>query len=201
MEDREKGFSRESRESADYKSEKTGTNYHPWRRFYARTIDLFFCSFIVVALIGFVFSMFAPQMVPGIIETLKNPLLSGVIVYVFWIPLEAFFLSRVGSTPGKRLFGIRVLSSSGDTLSFNDALQRTFLLWIKGEGLGLPIVAIVTRLFAYKRLKNTGTTLWDSSIGSVVTHREFTMVRIIACVLVVGAVAVVTAVLTLAGSV
>jgi len=180
---------------------KSGTNYHPWRRFYARTIDLFFCSFIVVALIGFIFSLFAPQMVPGILETLKNPLLSGVIVYVFWVPLEAFFLSRVGATPGKQLFGIQVLDQSGQKLSYSDAMQRTFLLWIKGEGLGIPIVAIVTRLFAYKRLKNTGTTLWDTAMGTVVTHKEFTMVRTIACVIVLGTVAIITAVLSLAGNV
>jgi len=180
---------------------KSGTNYHPWRRFYARTIDLFFISFVVVAFLGALFGFFAPHMVNEIMHTLKNPFLSGIIVYIFWVPLEAFFLFRTGTTPGKSLFGIQVLDKSGHRLSYPDALQRTFLLWIKGEGLGIPLVAIVTRLFAYKRLKNTGTTLWDSAMGTVVTHKEFTMVRTIACVIVVGTVALVTLVLALAGNI
>jgi uncharacterized RDD family membrane protein YckC len=202
MENPNNGFFGDDREGATGVSKKkSGPNYHPWRRFYARTIDLFFISFVVVALVGSAFSIFLPHMVNAIMRTFKNPFLSGVIVYIFWVPVEAFFLSRVGATPGKSLFGIQVLDKSGHRLSYADAMQRTFLLWIKGEGLGFPLVAIVTRLFAYKRLKNTGTTLWDSAMGTVVTHKEFTALRTIACVIVVGTVAFVTLVLTLAGNI
>jgi len=202
MESPNNGLFGDNREGATgVNKKKSGTNYHPWRRFYARTIDLFLISFVVVALVGSVFSFFVPHMVDEIMRTFKNPFLSGVIVYVFWVPIEAFFLSRVGATPGKSLFGIQVLDKSGHRLSYPDAMQRTFLLWIKGEGLGIPLVAIVTRLFAYKRLKNTGTTLWDSAMGTVVTHKEFTMVRTIACVIVVGTVAIITTVLALAGNI
>jgi len=201
MESPNNNFFGKFRKGARGHDEKAGPNYHPWRRFYARTLDLFFISFVIVAFVGAVFSFFLPHMVNEIMRTFKNPFLSGIIVYVFWVPFEAFFLSRTGTTPGKSLFGIQVLDKSGLRLSYQDALQRTFLVWIKGEGLGIPIIAIVTRLFAYKRLKNTGTTLWDSAIGTVVTHKEFTIVRTIACVIVVGTVALVTLVLTLAGNI
>ncbi len=183
------------------KSGKSKVNYHPWRRFYARSIDLFLASFMVAGFCLSALGLFAPSLVAGAVDTFKNPLISGVIVYVFWVPLEALFLSRVGATPGKRLFGIQVLTKSGDTLSFPDALQRTFLVWIKGDGLAIPIIAIVTRIYAYKRLKRTGATLWDEAMGSVVTHREFTLSRTIACVLVLVAIAVITLFLSFAGKI
>ncbi len=160
---------------------KAGREYHPWRRFFARTIDLFFISLIFIVTFLSLGAVFFPRTVNVIIQALGNPLISGVVVYLLWVPVEAFFIYRRGATPGKWLFGIRVLRASGETLSYPDALQRTFLVWIKGDGLGIPIVALVTRIFAYKRLMKTGTTLWDADIGSVVTHSEFGTVRTIAC--------------------
>ncbi len=176
-------------------------NYHPWRRFFARTTDLFFYSFFIVVFLVAFFGAFFPSMVPGVMMTVRNPLFAGVIVYVFWIPVEALFISRRGATPGKWLFGIRVLSPRGVLLTYPEAMQRTFLVWIKGEGLGIPFVAVVTRIFAYRRLVRTGTTLWDSAVGSVVAHSEFSTLRTIICAIVITIVFAVSLVLSLMGNV
>jgi hypothetical protein len=48
-------------------------------------------------------------------------------------------------------------------LSFSEALNRSFLVFVQGVGLGIPFVALFTQLFAYRRLTKTGTTLWDTS--------------------------------------
>jgi len=202
MENPDNDIFRESREGSTGDDKKTsGVNYHPWRRFLARSIDLFLASFFVAGLSLSALGLFLPGMVSNAVTLFQNPLLAGVIVYVFWIPLEAFFLSRTGSTPGKRLFGIQVLSQSGDRLLYSNALQRTFLVWIKGEGLGIPIATVVTRIFAYKRLQRTGTTLWDSAMGTVVRHSDFTMFRTVVCAIVVATMVFVTLFLSLGGKV
>lgn len=184
------------RKSRD-KAKKPKVNYHPWRRFYARSIDLFLVSFILVASFLFVLGILMPRHVGAAITALKNPLFSGVMVYLLWIPLEAFFLSTMGATPGKWLFGIEVMNRLGNNLTYSNALRRTLLVWFKGDGLGISLVAFFTRLFAYKRLKKTGTTLWDTSVHSVVTHKEFTFLRTAACVLALVAVSVITLYLSL----
>ncbi len=182
------------------KSHKGG-EYHPWRRFFARTIDLFIVSIVFIVTFAFLGAIFFPTAVEGLLRTLGNPLISGVVVYLFWVPIEAFFISRRGATPGKALFGIRVLDKAGQRLSYPDALQRTFLVWIKGDGLGIPIVALVTRIFAYKRLMRTGTTLWDTSMGTVVTHSEFGPVRTVICAIAISLAIGVSALFSLMGNV
>jgi len=185
----------------DRGEEGASPNYHPWRRFLARTTDLFFFSFFVVVLLASFFGTFFPSMVPGVVRTIRNPLLSGVIVYIFWIPLEALFISRRGATPGKLLFGIRVERGAGGLLSYAEAMQRTFLVWIKGEGLGIPFVTIVTRLLAYRRLVRTGTTLWDADAGTVVRHSEFSTLRTIICAIIITMVFAVSALFSIMGNV
>lgn len=44
-----------------------------------------------------------------------------------WVPLEAFFLAKWSTTPGKALFGISVWGDSGE-LSFKSALKRAFFI-------------------------------------------------------------------------
>ncbi len=175
-------------------------NYHPWRRYFARTIDLFFISLVFVVVFLFIGSIFFPQSAVNILETLGNPLISGVIVYLFWVPIEAFFLSSRGATPGKWIFGIRVLTGTGQHLTYSEALQRAFLVWIRGDGVGIPLIAIFTRLFAYKRLKRSGSTSWDNAIGSVVNHAEFGPVRTVACVIAVSVAMGVSTIVSLMGN-
>jgi len=129
--------------------------------------------------VGYVF----PASVEGYLKLLENPVTAGIYLYLLWIPVEAAFLSSFGATPAKWIFGIRVVAANGRKLRYGEAVKRTCLVWLQGEGLGIPIVAIFTRLFAYRRLTKTGTTLWDSSTGSVVEHLEWSAARAVGSVL------------------
>jgi len=64
-------------------------------------------------------------------------------------------------------------------------LKRAFHVWIQGEGIGLPLVTLFTRLFAHRRLTKTGTTLWDTSVGFVETRKKWEAIRALTSVLVV----------------
>ena len=104
-----------------------------------------------------------------------------------------------GTTPAKWLFGIRVAQPSGNLLSFPDALNRSFLVFVQGVGLGIPLVALFTQLFAYRRLTTTGTTLWDTSANAVVLHKKWGVFRALLCTAAVFIVLVLMSALNAAG--
>jgi len=160
-----------------------GGIHHPWRRFFARTVDLCTGAMIGMFLFFVLVGLFLPQSVDGFVKAMENSLVAGVVIYLLWLPVEAAFLSTIGTTPAKWVFGIRVLRSNGDKLLYLSALKRTFLLWFQGEGLGIPFITFFTRLFAYRRLSKTGTTHWDKAVESVVTHEEWGAGRAIASTL------------------
>jgi len=161
---------------------------HPWRRFLARLVELSTSGLLLIGVLGFMAGALFPDRAEEIIAPLENVFVAGIVMYILWIPCEALLLSTVGTTPAKWLFGIRVLHTSGARLSFGAALKRTVLVFVQGEGLGLPIVTLVTRICAYNRLTKTGTTLWDTSTGAVVTHRPWGWFRATCCVVLVVAV-------------
>ena len=155
-----------------------GGIHHPWRRFFARFVDVSFFSIVLAFVVGALF----PESVEGFVKMFENPIIASFIVYLAWMPVEAVFLSSLGTTPAKWLFGIRVISNRGK-LPFDDAAKRTILVWIKGLGFGLPLVSLLTMLYAYRRLTKTGTTLWDTSAGTVVIHNDWGARRTILCIL------------------
>lgn len=162
-----------------------GGIHHPWRRFFARTVDLLTIGMLILLTVAFCVGYLFPQNVVGFVKALENPITAGIIIYLLWLPVEAAFLAMTGTTPAKWVFGISVVSNNGGKLSYATAFKRAFQVWIQGEGLGIPLVALVTRIFAYKRLTKTGTTLWDTSVGSVVTHKKWGVIRATASVVVV----------------
>lgn len=167
-----------------YEKKFLGSVHYPWRRFFARTVDLVFIGVPVSFLFTFSIIVLFPNNVGGFAKFIENPIGEVVIIYALWLPVEALFLSVGGTTPAKWVFGIRVTRRTGEKLSYGQALQRAFLVFAQGDGLGIPLVTLFTRLFAYRRLKKTGTTLWDTSVDSVVTHRKWGVIRAIVVLLI-----------------
>lgn len=161
-----------------------GGIYHPWRRFFARTVDLTI-GMLILLLAAFLVGYLFPENVDGFVKALENPITAGILLYLLWLPVEAGFLALTGTTPAKWVFGINVVSNEGLKLSYASALKRAFLVWVQGEGFEIPLVTLFTRLFAYRRLTKSGTTLWDTSVGSVVTHKKWGVIRATASVLIV----------------
>ncbi len=159
-----------------------GGIYHPWRRFFARIVDFIFFGMFM----GFLIHYLLQENVEWFIKAEKsNKFLIGIILILVWMPVEAGFLAAAGTTPAKWVFGISVISKDGKKLSYSSAIKRTFLVWIQGTGFIIPFVSFFTMLFAYRRLTKTGTTLWDTSVGAVVIHKKWGVVRAITAVLIV----------------
>jgi len=185
---------------ADQSKSFLGGQHHPWRRFFARTVDVSTIGLLLVVLVAFTVGATMPTKAEGFAKALENPIIAGFILYLVWLPAEAGFLALFGTTPAKWIFGIRIAHPDGETLSFPEALSRSFLVWLQGVGLGIPFVALFTQLFAYRRLKRTGTTLWDTSTNAVVTHQPWGVLRAIVCVTVVFAVITLMGILNSAGN-
>ncbi len=150
-------------------------------------------------LLIFAFSATMPEQAAGFAKAIENPIIASVVLYLIWLPAEAALLSRFGTTPAKWLFGIRVEHPGGNLLSFSEALNRSFLVFVQGVGFGIPFVALFTQLFAYRRLTKTGTTLWDISTSAVVLHKKWGVFRALVCTVTVFAVLILMSALNAAG--
>ena len=176
-----------------------GGEHHPWRRLFARTVDICTAGLVLFMLLIFAFSATMPEQAAGFAKAIENPIIASVVLYLIWLPAEALLLSLFGTTPAKWLFGIRVAHPGGNLLSFAAALNRSFLVFVQGVGFGIPFVALFTQLFAYRRLTKTGTTLWDTSTTAVVLHKKWGVFRALACTATVFAVLILMSALNAAG--
>lgn len=190
---------RESNAYVDQSKTFLGGKHHPWRRLFARTVDICTAGFVLFLLLIFAFSAVMPEQAAGFAKAIENPIIAGIVLYLIWVPAEAVLLSLFGTTPAKWLFGISVVHPSGDLLSFSEALNRSFLVFVQGVGFGIPFVALFTQLFAYRRLTKTGTTLWDTSTSAVVLHKKWGIFRALACTAAVFAVLILISALNAAG--
>ncbi len=176
-----------------------GGQHHPWRRLFARTVDICTAGLVLFMLLLFVFSATMPEQAADFAKAIENPIIASVVLYLIWLPAEALLISLFGTTPAKWLFGIRVAHPGGNLLSFAAALNRSFLVFVQGVGFGIPFVALFTQLFAYRRLTKTGTTLWDTSTTAVVLHKKWGVFRALACTAAVFAVLILMSALNSAG--
>lgn len=140
----------------------SGPQVRPWVRYWARTADLL----VFIMLAGMVVGLIHPEWAEA------NDTVFGLVLLVAYNFVEALMLSVWGNTPMKWILGVRVRDRSGRKLGYSAALGRCFKVWIKGEGLGIPLVSLITHITAYNTLANHGVTSWDREGGFTVSHRK-----------------------------
>ena len=113
-------------------------------------------------------------------------LIIGIIALPLIILCEAIILGTTGTTFGKWLLNIKIVSKTDNqNISFFDALKRTVLLWVKGLGFGLPIINFIPMVLAARRIKKNGTASWDDSISAVVKCSPLNALDVVIAVLAV----------------
>jgi hypothetical protein len=83
-------------------AQESVSQVRPWVRYWARVFDIYFFSILGGGLIG----AFAPN------AALSSPLI-GVVLLLIWVFVESLLLSTFGTTPGKWLFKVRLISPTG----------------------------------------------------------------------------------------
>ena len=105
-----------------------------------------------------------------------HPVIKTMAAGVVWIPVEAFFLSKCGASPGKWILKTSVDPLEGPKIPWWKAVDRSFTVFTLGLGCFVPFVDAAAGIKAYWDLHETGTTSWDRkkyrvSHGSIAVGR------------------------------
>ena len=154
----------------------------PWVRFWARFLDYTIASCgigVPVTVMLFLLTSEAPNINARTVADIRLielqaeiwwkmlSYVSAVLALFAWAFIEALLLSTWGTTPGKWLFRVSIISDSGDRLTYRRALGRSLLVYLKGVGLGLPLVSFITQIVAYFNLKHEGLSTCGGEWGQI----------------------------------
>lgn len=92
-------------------------------------------------------------------------LMNSYLDYLTMMVVEPVLLSTWGYTPGKWIFGLQVRGRDGGKISWGDAMNRTWLVFAKGEGYGIPIYNLYRNYKSYKACVDCETLPWEESCG------------------------------------
>lgn len=108
---------------------------------------------------------------------LAHNYLLGCVAAIIWIPLEAACLVVTGTTPGKYLLGLQVVSKTGLPITSEQALNRAVSVWFTGCAALLPLVPLFTFSTQYTRLNAGEEATWDENLGLTVTASPLSLGR------------------------
>lgn len=165
--------------------------HYPWRRFFARSLDLGLCNAAVRLFLAFVMNT-------GTLfhESASDGLVVGVFSLLLMVAVEPVLLHFFRTTPGKWVFRLRLSRDDGTPLSYGEALLRTMVVLLLGCGLTLPVLGNIANALGFWRATHDQLQPWESDEelleDTTPPHKEFSAVRaillyLLAVVLVSGA--------------
>jgi uncharacterized RDD family membrane protein YckC len=170
------------------------TEVRPLTRFWARYFD-----YTIVAVLVVMFSDFEmPKIEPGLTfadlvtryeEIFKSDqmrILAQIQFYALlaWHVIEGILIGIFGTTPGKALFGIHVLSAKGGKPPIVRGICRSFLVYILGVGLFcFSLLTLVLMTMTFLRLMTRGFTFWDQMLDLRVKHPPLSFARVLLAIL------------------
>ncbi len=163
------------------KQSKGSTPTYTWRRYFARSFIDYGISGLLLGLVFGFWLAIGHRLPNWITAALFNPELPPVQQQVnwgffsafLWVILEPIILANFGTTPGKVLFRLRLVSDNNKP----NYLGRSVAVWAAGMGFGTPILSFFTMLNAATRLKKKGKTDWDRWMGFSVEAEPLSIIR------------------------
>ncbi len=148
---------RENPESVVFEvnEDKLAQVFHPWRRYFARMLDIFIYTCIWSAVL--IFLLHVSMVRRGSLWDLFDTFVAvGMMLFI-----EPLLLNKFGTTLGKALFGLRIETSSGEKLSYKAGLDRTWHVIGAGMGYNIPIYSLVRLWKSYKLCQTETIQPWD----------------------------------------
>lgn len=144
----------------------------PWRRFGARILDSLFYELTVGTLFTAIyFAAVADEGTVHFINTLRDVFAIYFLTFVFSFLISGLFVGTLGATPGKYMFGIKVLSAEDmRPIGFGNAVYRELQVFVFGFWFGIPLLSLIGLFLSYRRLKQQGDTRWDAGECVVLTR-------------------------------
>ncbi|HSX14201.1 MAG TPA: RDD family protein [Chlamydiales bacterium] len=99
--------------------------------------------------------------------------------YFAWIPIETALLCTLGITPGKFLLHTKITHGRKARFDFVTAFRRSFNVWLRGLGMGIPVINILCMLVASSKLRMMGMTTWDREDNITIAHYPVSQIRVI----------------------
>ncbi|MFM0627761.1 RDD family protein [Paraburkholderia xenovorans] len=139
----------------------------PWTRYWVRSLDLTLCSYVCGAAVGFVMKAAG---LPGSPAEYPFIVLFEILAMTpAALLLDALIYAECGNTLCRALMGTRVVTRDGEKLTSGQYFHRNMAMW--GPGYGFGLLAPVTFVMSFIRLRDTGYTKWDAKAGYVVRVR------------------------------
>lgn len=129
---------------------------HPWRRYFARSLDLFLYGLPLSIL-----EVLVLRLSPSLIQSIPFRLLDLYISLGLMLLAEPLLLHFWGTTPGKALFGIVLRSSTGEKLTLAQARRRTWDVFVVGMGCGIPFYSLWREYKCYKFCAEGDRCVWE----------------------------------------
>jgi uncharacterized RDD family membrane protein YckC len=136
----------------------------PWSRFWARFLDINIWG-IPAAIFLY---MLIPQEVWNVLQLESAGYLFYLALTPFIIIFDAICISIFRQSPGKAILGIRLTKQDGAGLTFFDVVKRDFSLFLRGFGLGIPVLVLITLIWSFVRVKGGHQTSWDRKCRTAV---------------------------------
>lgn len=157
----------------------------PWRRFFARLIDLWVIALSTSYVVAFALSRYSPAFGlwiqrPGSEYTFGWLLLP--LVLLFEVGIVAIF----GTTLGKALLGVTVTSVDAKRLTVAQYLQRQLGVYWFGLGTGFPLISLFTMALQHGRIKSGRHARYDEGKFNVRASKLSAARALSAAVLVVA---------------
>jgi uncharacterized RDD family membrane protein YckC len=174
---------RGSVEATTFHSAWTDRTPHPWRRLGGRLIDGQIVGFLVglaLALGGMssaaiareALALVAPQ-ASGLLAFYVRVGILGFLIGLASVVFGALLIGLTGTSPGKWLFGVKVVNKEGRPIGVAKAFVRELWVLVIGTGFNIPLVSTVAIGISYATLVNRRMTAWDRAQRNVVVHRPF----------------------------
>lgn len=132
---------------------------HPWRRYFARSLDMMLYRFLWLALLGLAFrvNLLNRGELSEVLDTLIG---MGMVLLI-----EPLLLHCFGTTPGKAVFGLRLERADGGRLSYQEGLERTWGILGSGLGYFLPIYSLYRLWKSFRCCVEEGVEPWDDNVA------------------------------------
>lgn len=150
---------------------------HPWRRYGARIIDVELFSVLVLGLAGVLIGFYAPDPIYfWVIEEArwKDLLVYSPLSWIIGAIAVAMLLRWAGTTPGKFIFGLRVVPADDRPLTFRRLARREALLLVWGIAFAIPLLSFIAAVASFVRLQDGRQSFWDEETGLIVEGRHLT---------------------------
>ena len=134
---------------------------YPWRRYFARALDLSLAGILWSALQYLVLHWYWPEF--GLMG-FADILVSAWGAWLFLLVLEPILLCTWGYTPGKRLLRLKVRLEDGGKLDLERAVIRTAWILLRGFALNVPFLNLLCLGTCYDKCVKDQVMPWDQGL-------------------------------------